>query len=326
MVGDDDYSRVADCVRSLIDQASDCSGFKDLLTRLMARPGRVLNQGSPAKWPRYVLGTCRALGGDPTAAVGAAAAVEFIIASADVVDDLVDDEWDGERDLWMRALNASHGLTWLAHRSIVGLVEAFGPERACRIGEIVASEAVRSCSGEDLDILLEREAEVTAEAVQDMTNLKSGSLVAMACQVGAAAATTDPQVHSMVGRFGRHAGVVAQLLNDIGGVLSGSDLRRRKKTLPIAYAIRCAQEEGVAGIIEWYRGRELQVESDERRISAAIRDLGALHYAAVVADVHRREALGVVRELIRVTGRKEVAQMRRLVPAVWSEVMRGGAS
>ncbi len=75
-----------------------------------------------------------------------------------------------------------------------------------------------------------------------MTRRKAGSLAAMACQVGAAVAVDDPAILELVGDFGRHVGVVAQLLNDLAGVdpdsaSRGSDLRRGKKTLPIAYAL-----------------------------------------------------------------------------------------
>lgn len=320
------FSQVAACVRGLIEQASDREDLRRLLIKLMARPGRILSPSGSAKWPLYVLGTCQALGGNLTAAVGAAAAVEFIIASADVVDDLVDDEWDDEHGQWARALNASHGLTWLAHRCIADLAEAIGAERSCLIAQIVAREAVRSCSGEDLDLLLERAPAASAETVLDMTILKSGSLVSMACQVGAAVATDEARVVSMVGEFGRRAGIVAQLINDIGGVYSGSDLRRRKKTLPAAYALRCAQEEGFVDLMAWYEGSHPTSGLTEERVSRAIRELGALEYAAVVAEAHRQEALALVRELIHVSGRKEVAQMRRLVPNVWELPSRGVVS
>ena len=81
----------------------------------------------------------------------------------------------------------------------------------------------------------------------------------MACQVGAAVATDDPEILALLGAFGRHVGVVAQLRNDLAGIASdgaqrGTDLRRKKKTLPITYALRCAEEEGIVDILSWYHG------------------------------------------------------------------------
>lgn len=318
------YSLVAEYVRSMIEQASDRQDFRDLLCRLMGQPGRILCPNGPIKWPAFVLCPCEALGGDPEAAVAAAAAVEFIITSADVADDLVDDEWDRRDDQWGRALNASLGLMWLGHRCVTNLADRLGAERACRIGQLISSKAVRACDGEDLDLVLESAPVVTAEETHVMTRLKSGSLVSMACEVGAATATDDPDVLSMVGELGGHIGVVAQLVNDVGGVISGSDLRRRKKTLPIAYALRCAREEGIPDILTWYEGTTVLSGADERRLSEVIRELGALHYASVVADAHRREALSLVSRLARATGRGQVGKLRWLVPKVWAAEMRRG--
>lgn len=284
----------------------------------MSRPGRVLSLSGPVKWPAFVLCTCRALGGDPTVAVGAAAAVEFLIASADVVDDLVDDEWEGGRLSWARAQNASHGLTWLAHLCVNELAGTLGPERACLVGTLMSRRALDSCSGEDLDLITEMDDSVTAEYAEKISDRKSGSLVALACQVGGALATDDGEVLSMVGEIGRRAGVAAQLLNDIGGVMAGNDLRRRKKTLPIAYALRCAREEGLQDVLTLHRGVGTSNERDAQRLAEIIRDLGALHYALVVAEAHRQEALRLVRDLIKLTGREEAGEMRRLVPRVWA--------
>ncbi|MGQ9677025.1 MAG: polyprenyl synthetase family protein [Chloroflexota bacterium] len=321
-MADERFPQVAAYVRAAIERSSDRPAFRDLLLQLMSGPGRVLSPSGPVKWPAFVLYTCRALGGNATAAVGAAAAVEFIIASADVVDDLVDGDWDGGQDHRARALNASHGLTWLAHQCVSDLAVVLGEKRACVIGSIASQQAMRSCSGEDLDLALEGVCDATAEAAYDMTQLKSGSLVALACQVGAALATDDAEVLSLAGTLGTHIGVIAQLLNDIGGVVDGNDIRRRKKTLPIVYALRCAREEGMPEVLQLYSDGCAASSTDWKRLADTMRDIGALHYASVVAAAHRREAMAAVRELIRLTGRKEVASLRRLVPLVWAAESR----
>jgi geranylgeranyl pyrophosphate synthase len=317
-VAEKQFPRVSAYVAGVIEQSSKRQEFRDLLLRLMSRPGRVLCSRGPAEWPAYVLYTSQALGGDERAATIAAGAIEFIVGSTDVVDDLVDDEWPSTGEGWARLVNASHSLAWLGARCIGDLIPLLGPGRAALISHLIAENAVGAYDGEDMDLLLERRADVTAEDVHEMTWLRSGSLIALACQVGAAVATDDADVLSVVGEFGRHVGVIGQALNDVGGVLEGSDLRQRKKTLPVAYALRCARDEGLTPILAWYGGEASQSKLDERELSVAIRDLGALHYAGVVADAHRRRALGLVRKLARATGRAEVHQMKQLVPVVWS--------
>ena len=324
--GADCYPQVAARVRDTIAQSSDQAASREILGRLMARPGRMLAPEGRAKWPAFVLDTCQALGGDPGEAIGAAAAVEFVAAVADIVDDLVDDEWDEAVIPWGRALNTGVALPWLAQRCVDDSAGRLGAERARHIGALVARGYLAACAGEDLDLLLEDTPVVSEELAHEMTQRKAGSLVAMACQVGAAIVTDQPDVLDAVGRFGGHVGVVAQLLNDLAGVdpgtpARGSDIRRRKKTLPIAYALRCAREEALTPALAVAEATE-----DEERIARAVRDLGGLHYTWVVADTHRREALAVVETLVQLTGREAVRGLRRLVPAVRSRrSWRGGA-
>ncbi|MGZ3583267.1 MAG: polyprenyl synthetase family protein [Ktedonobacterales bacterium] len=318
------YPEVATAVRAVLDEESTVPAFHELLQQLMAGKGRVLSREGTARWPAFVLEPCRVLEGNLDAAVWAAAAVEFTAAAAEVVDDLVDDEWSEETVTQARAINASAGLIWLAQRSTAHLVGCLGSERAWRINDLLARGYLDACAGEDLDLLLEAPTKVTEELAHEMTRRKSGSLVAMACQVGAAVATDDLGLIETLGQFGCHVGLAAQLLNDLAGINSenatrGSDLRRKKKTLPVTYAIRCAQEEGMERLLAWYQGMPDGDITTEQDIASMIRELGGLHYGWVVADTHRREALALLRALAHATGRNEVHQLRQLVPVAHSQ-------
>lgn len=214
------------------------AAFRSLLLALMSQPGRVLADPGRAKWPAFVTLTCAALGGEPCAAAHAAAAVEFAVAAIDVADDVVDGDQSSDTLSGNRAVNASLALSWLAQRCATSLVDILGADRAERIGRLLAEGSLGSCAGQDFDLALEgcsNPGEVRSLA---MTSGKSGSLVSMACQVGAAIATEDRAILDLVGRFGTHVGVVAQLLNDLVDVdplvVRGNDLRRHKRTLPIA--------------------------------------------------------------------------------------------
>ena len=322
------FPHVAVYVREMIARASTAASFHDVLLLLMSKQGRVLGPQNAAHWPTFVLDMCEALGGDPEAAIPAAAAVEFCAAAAEVIDDLVDDEWSDEILDHSRALNASAALLCLGQQCALRLAERLGVERACRAGDLIAKGYVAASAGEDLDLLLEDTTEVSEDLAHEMTRRKSGSLVAMACRVGAATAVDDPALVDLAGRFGCHLGVAAQIVNDLVGIdgdnpRRGSDLRRRKKTLPVAYALRCAQEEGNSAILGWYQGTPSLAVRTEDDVAAQIREIGGLHYGWVVADVHRREALSALRTLARAAGRPQVTRLRRLVPAMRPYAERG---
>src|SRR5207247_2199402 len=101
---------------------------------------------------------------------------------------------------------------------------------------------------------------------------KSGELVGMAFQVGAACATDDDGVIETIRKFGIHAGIVGQLGNDLEGIDAdgrqrGTDLIHRKKTVPVAYALRIAAEEGVKEITDWYSPGANPVTPGENQIA-----------------------------------------------------------
>lgn len=240
--------------------------------------------------------------------------MELAIAAGNLVDDVVDDEWHDPDVPTGRALNAGLALLWLAQAATADLVPLLGTERTLLVGRLLWQGAVAGCGGQDLDLSLEAKLEAGESDAYDMVCRKSGSLAAAACQVGAAVATAEQRVLELVGQLGRHVGVVAQLNNDIHGVVAGSDLRRRKKTLPVTYALRCAREEGIPWLLEWYASPT--VSGGEEAVAAKIRELGGLDYAWVVAEAHRQEAFALLERLAAVTGRPEVAELRCLVPSL----------
>ena len=318
-----------DTVLTVLDGMLACAvtdpEFRALLGRLLAGPGRVLDPGGAGKWSAYVTGTAHTLGGEPAAASVAAAAIACIIAAADVVDDLVDDEWHDAAVTAARATNAAVALGALAHCCAAALSPLIGVTRAMAVGDLLARGYLRAAEGEDADLLLEGAPATSEEEAHAMTCRKAGALGALACRVGALVATADPAIGAAVGAFGTHAGITAQILNDLAGAAPGtrgrgSDLRLRKKTLPVAFALRCAREEGIAPLLAWYGdgsdAREAGRGQDEEEIASLIADLGGLEYAGVVADAHRREARAALRRLLRLTGRPAVGVLRHLVPAV----------
>lgn len=323
--------RVAAYLDGIVGEAAPGRAFATVLIRLLTGPTRPLDPTRSGKWPRYVTETALALGGDPAAALRAAAAVVCVVAAADVVDDLVDGDYADAALPAERALNGVAALPWLAARCVGDLRLVLGADRATRVGDILAEGYLLAAAGEDADLCLESAPDATEEAAHAMTAAKSGGLASLACRVGAAVATVDPAILDLAGDFGTHCGVVAQLLNDLAGIAPGDptrrgDLRRRKKTLPVAYALRCAREEDVAPLIAWYVPSPCTMGTDdadrEETIARLIGELGGHDYAALVADAHRREALAALRRLLRRTGRPAVGTLRRLVaPVRWRNGM-----
>jgi geranylgeranyl diphosphate synthase, type I len=294
--------------------------LREVVLALLATPGHVLAANGRPRWPRFVVECCLALGGPADcAAACASAAVEFVALAADLLDDVLDDDLPPHFEPGV-AVNATHVLAWLGQAAALDLAEDIGTERTLLVARSLIDGMLAAHAGEHLDVALESKPIASEDLALQMTGRKSGSMVAMACRVGAALATDDAATLQLVGSFGYRAGTVAQILNDMAGVDAvpdgrGSDLRRRKKTLPVAFLLRCAEEERMHDVLDLYARPEPPSPEEEQRLAVLIHDLGALHFAWTVADAWRHEALATLASL-EATTRVDAARFRRLIPSV----------
>lgn len=311
------YADVATCLQEALTKNAN-GEFRGLLTKVMEQPGHLLARREQKLWPAFVVTTCEALGGERAVGLWPAAAVEFAVGAIDVADDLGDGQWNEGWSRPARAPNASVALGALAQYSIARSSEYLGADGAHRVGELLAQGCMESCSGQDLDFLLEQQSSITEAAAHQTTWQKSGTLVAMAFKIGAACATNNAEVIATVGEFGTRVGVISQLINDMNGLdpnkrHRGTDIALRKKTLPVAYALRCAADEGISTLLDWYSGIGVGEPGEEDRIAQLISDLGAFHYTVSVAEIHRKEALAALRSLEELTGRGPMRSLSALV-------------
>jgi geranylgeranyl pyrophosphate synthase len=318
------YPSVAAAVREAIGDIPGCPPLVDELERVLARPRWSLAPSGRMVWPRYVLATCEALGGDCSRAVWPAAAVEVTVAAIDVADDLIDgDLADLPAIMRARLTNAATALAFVGQLCMARAMACVPAENAGLIARLIATCAYGSAAGQDLDLLLETRPSPSTEEALEATRRKSGSLGAMACAVGAATATTDGHTLDLVQRFGNYLGTSAQLLNDMDGVGLGSeksDLRQRKKTLPVTYLLAEAPRRTGAAALPtivdaWYGQQQLlgATPERERELQVVLHDTGAVHFTWVIADAHYREAEHALQALSLYTGRPQVLELRHLL-------------
>ncbi len=287
----------------------------------MSRPGRALHDPAKAKWPAIVLQVSDALGAPTELALEAATVVEFVIGALDVVDDIIDDELEPELP-GNRCLNATLALLALAEGLTLSLSQRLSPPRLAAFRASVQDALVSATQGEEQDILFEAEAMLDEQAALEMTEAKSGSLVAMAFRAAASLASEDPSTLDALAELGKYVGVSYQLQNDAeactaAGALSTTDLRLRKKTLPVAYALQCARSEGNARFLGYFAAgpRSLskrQVAAVQRYIAAC----GALHYTWTVCEAVRRQAETHLQGIAAIMGGDTAAALSSLIPTV----------
>lgn len=218
-------------------------------TPVEANPGKAVRPG-------LVLLAAEAVGAAAEDALPGAVAVELVHNFSLVHDDLIDR--DAERrhrptvwSVWGDATATLVGdaLLALAHEI---LDESAAPRRA--EASRVLSRATRELiHGQVLDISFETRSDVTLDEVLRMAAGKTGALLAASAEIGVLLGGADARTVAALRQYGAEVGLAFQLVDDLLGIWGRpertgkpvySDLRSRKRTLPVVWAV---EKGGAAG-------------------------------------------------------------------------------
>ncbi|MGH3924256.1 MAG: polyprenyl synthetase family protein, partial [Pseudonocardiaceae bacterium] len=120
--------------------------------------------------------------------------------------------------------------------------------------------------GQSVDLALERRAEVQLAECERMADQKTGALMRCACAVGASFGGGSPEQIRCLRGFGEHLGLAFQHVDDLLGIwgdpaVTGkpvySDLRSRKKSLPVVSALTSGTLAGLELATLYHRDQPL---------------------------------------------------------------------
>ncbi|NYH80614.1 geranylgeranyl diphosphate synthase type I [Actinopolyspora biskrensis] len=271
-------------------------------------------RGGKALRPALVLSAAQSVGGSAEAAVPAAVAVELVHNFSLLHDDVIDgDETRRHRpSAWAvfgtgAAILAGDAMLTAATEVLVTSESPVAVEAARDLSRTVHT----LIHGQSTDMEFEQRRYVAVDECVDMAEAKTGALLGCACALGASFGGGTEQQVSRLGRFGRCIGLAFQHVDDLLGIwgdpsVTGkpihSDLRSRKKTLPILAALhsdtpaaeelnelyrndRALSEQEVqhaANLVERAGGRRFSLDEADRLLGVALNELdGGLEGAAV---------------------------------------------
>lgn len=198
----------------------------------------------------------QSLTGDYRSAMPGAAAVELGHNFSLVHDDIEDGDLERRHrpTLWAiwgipLAINAGDALFALSRLALYRLLDEFSERRVLALMRIYDETCLALCEGQFLDISFERRTDVTVDGYLEMIGRKTAALLAASVQAGAILATDDEDVVDAYRRFGYDLGMAFQMADDVKGTFWSStesgkseagDVRKRKKTLPIVWALEHA--------------------------------------------------------------------------------------
>jgi geranylgeranyl pyrophosphate synthase len=239
------------------------------------------------------------VGGHYEQALPASAAINLFMAAGEVFDDIEDA--DSSKSLLAKygsavATNVATTLLILAEKAILQLKgRGIGDCTVIRIMDAVNSFYTTACAGQHLDLNLAPEMAVSEDTYLRIVCMKSASTPECACHIGALLATENQELIDKFTIFGRNLGMASQIANDIQGIIRGSDIVKRKITLPIIYAL--VQTDGEARYqLELAFVKPSELVPDPRRIIDLLFRCGAIHYATIKMELYKQHALDTLFE------------------------------
>jgi geranylgeranyl diphosphate synthase type I len=233
-----------------VDQLDGASPTKALVRAHFAFDDPRAKRGKRLR-PRILVAVAEAEGAPAEDAFAAATAVELLHNFSLVHDDIEDrDEMrHGRSTLWKQhgipaALTAGDAMCALAFTMLLeGPADA---ERTVAMTACLHRALYDLCRGQGADIGFETSPSVTFGEYLAMIEGKTAALFAASCELGALAAGAPPERAGAYGRMGHDYGLAFQVRDDILGTWgtpaetgkpAGADIRRRKWSFPVAWAM-----------------------------------------------------------------------------------------
>jgi octaprenyl-diphosphate synthase len=223
--------------------------------------------------PMFVFFAAKLAGGIVESTHRGAALVELLHTATLVHDDVVDNAYERRgffsiNALWKNKIAVLVGDYLLAK----GLLLSVNNNEFSLLK--IVSEAVQQMSeGELLQIEKVRRMDISEELYFDVIRQKTASLIASCCACGAASAGADEATVEKMRLFGEKVGIAFQIkddtfdfgTDDVGKPL-GIDIKEKKVTLPLIYALNAAEKPDRKRIINLVKNHQ----DDPKKIQEVI--------------------------------------------------------
>jgi octaprenyl-diphosphate synthase len=235
--------------------------------------------------PMFIFLTAKMLGTMNDRVYDAASLVELLHTATLVHDDVVDDANERRgffsvNALWKNKIAVLVGDFMLSKVLLLSI-----EKNNLRLLEIVARAVREMSEGELLQIEKARKLDITEEIYFEVIRQKTASLIATCCEGGAVAVDREDMAPTMR-QFGELVGLAFQIKDDIFdygtpeniGKPTGIDIRERKMTLPLIYALNTASIEVRRELINIIKNKNEDPTYVNRAIELVIAN-GGIEYA-----------------------------------------------
>ena len=186
---------------------------------------------------------------DPSVGIPGGVAVELVHNFSLIHDDIIDSDTERHHrpTVWSvfgvgPAIVAGDALQILAHQILMESSDDRGAAASAALADATAA----MIEGQADDIAFEKRRDVTVEQCTAMSAAKTGALLGCAASIGAVLAGAPNATIGALRDYGKHLGLAFQAVDDLLGIWgdpgrtgkpAGSDLRQRKKSMPVVSAL-----------------------------------------------------------------------------------------
>jgi octaprenyl-diphosphate synthase len=253
--------------------------------------------------PMFLFLTAKMLGEINDKTYQAASLVELLHTATLVHDDVVDDANERRgffsiNALWKNKVAVLVG-DFLLSKVLLLSVE----NKNYRLLEIISKAVQDMSEGELLQIEKARKLDITEEIYFEIIRQKTGSLIATVCEAAAASVERE-DISAKMRKFGELVGLAFQIKDDIFdygtvndiGKPTGLDIRERKMTLPLIYALSHASKEVKRELIYIVKNKNENSKEVKKAVQLVI-DAGGIKYAHEKMNLIIDEALQLLTDI-----------------------------
>ena len=253
--------------------------------------------------PMFVFLSAKLFGNSNDSTYTAASLIELLHTATLVHDDVVDEAYKRRgffsiNALWKNKIAVLVG-DYLLSRGLLLSVE----KSEFELLRIVSTSVKLMSEGELLQIEKARKLDITEEVYFDIITKKTATLIASCCATGAQSAKQSEEVVEKMRQFGEAVGICFQIKDDLFdygsgediGKPSGIDIKEKKMTLPLIYALSKASKSDKRRIIKTVKNNN----NDDKKVREVINFVlqsGGINYATERMNEYQKKALDLLTE------------------------------
>jgi geranylgeranyl diphosphate synthase type I len=292
---------IAEAVNRLSPAVRTVAAYHLGLADANGQPAPPGGSAGKALRPALALLSARSAGASAERAAPAAVAVELVHNFSLLHDDIMDG--DTERRHRPTAWTVfGVGPAILAGDALLALAQDIlleTPPYGVWAARCLSAAVQRLIAGQGSDLAFERRDDVQVEECLEMAGDKTAALMACACSIGVIYLGAPASLAMSLSGFGAHAGLAFQLTDDLLGIWGapevtgkpvGSDLRARKKSVPVVAALTSGTEAG-SDLAALLAKPEPLTEDEVTRATALVEAAGGKKRTEALADAELASAL-----------------------------------